>query len=67
MLYVIDAHLALTGKPMGFLNPLLYQMAQDDPSTFNDITSGNNFYLRHGMGDVTWVGSSDGTGFAQHR
>jgi len=29
-------------KPLGFLNPLLYQMAQQDPSTFNDIKEGDN-------------------------
>jgi len=33
-----DASLVKTGKPLGFLNPLLYQMQ----STFNDITQGDN-------------------------
>lgn len=27
---------------LGFLNPLLYKMAAEDPSTFTDITTGNN-------------------------
>jgi len=31
-----------TGKPLGFLNPLIYQMAAAQPSTFTDITVGNN-------------------------
>ena len=31
-----------TGKPLGFLNPLLYKMAADQPSTFVDVTSGSN-------------------------
>jgi len=31
-----------TGKPLGFLNPLLYKMVVDQPSTFHDITVGNN-------------------------
>jgi len=30
-------------KPtLGFLNPLLYQMAEEHPIAFNDITSGDN-------------------------
>jgi len=29
-------------KPLGFLNPLLYQMAAEYPSAFNLITMGNN-------------------------
>jgi len=31
-----------TGKPLGFLNPLLYKMATSDPSTFHDVTTGSN-------------------------
>eukprot|EP00127_Corallochytrium_limacisporum_P001482 Clim_evm2s60 gene=Clim_evmTU2s60 len=30
------------GQPLGFLNPLLYKMAVDDPNTFTQITEGNN-------------------------
>ena len=30
------------GSPLGFLNPLLYKMASEQPNTFNDITSGDN-------------------------
>ena len=33
---------AISGKPLGFLNPLLYQMAQNDPTTFNDFGQGYN-------------------------
>jgi len=29
-------------KQLGFLNPLLYTMAQKHPAAFNDITSGDN-------------------------
>ena len=29
--------------PLGFMNPLLYQMHQEDTSLFNDITIGNNY------------------------
>lgn len=29
-------------KPLGFLNPVLYQMYADEPSAFNDITVGDN-------------------------
>jgi len=34
--------LSKTGKPLGFLNPLLYKMAYAQPSTFTDITVGDN-------------------------
>jgi len=37
-----------TGKPLGFLNPLLYQMATEKPSTFHDITLGDNFCTEGG-------------------
>jgi len=33
-------------KPLGFLNPLLYQIAASDPAAFFDITTGNNFCTR---------------------
>jgi subtilase family serine protease len=42
LLYLVDISLNLTGKGLGFINPLLYQMYQDDPSLFQDITSGIN-------------------------
>lgn len=29
--------------PIGFLNPLLYQMAEEEPLAFHDIVQGNNF------------------------
>jgi len=31
-----------TGKPLGFLNPFIYKMFADDPTTFHDITVGDN-------------------------
>jgi len=31
-----------TGRPLGFLNPLLYTMWAAQPNTFTDITVGNN-------------------------
>jgi len=33
---------ALTGKQLGFLNPLLYQAAAEAPEVFHDITIGDN-------------------------
>lgn len=33
---------AKSGKPLGFLNPFLYQMASADATTFHDITVGDN-------------------------
>merc|ERR1712176_955331 len=29
-------------KPLGFLNPWLYQAATENPQVFNDVTSGEN-------------------------
>jgi len=40
--------LAKTGKPLGFLNPLLYQMAAAQPDAFTDITVGNNVCTENG-------------------
>jgi len=37
-----QAVIAKTGKPLGFLNPFLYQAFAADPSLFNDITVGDN-------------------------
>jgi len=39
---LVDISLAKTGKPLGFMNPLLYQMAEKHPAAFIDITKGNN-------------------------
>jgi len=59
-----------TGKPLGFLNPLLYKMVGDMPSTFHDITKGDNicteggcnanckgFYATAGWDPVSGLGS----------
>jgi len=37
-----QAVLAKTGKPLGFLNPFLYQAYADNPLNFNDVTIGDN-------------------------
>jgi len=37
-----------TGKPLGFLNPLLYKMAVDCPTCFKDITKGDNICTEAG-------------------
>jgi len=36
------ASMEKSGKPLGFLNPFLYKMQADDPTTFHDITVGDN-------------------------
>jgi len=61
-----------TGKPLGFLNPLLYQMEASNPETFNDITVGDNhctedgckprckgFWCTKGWDPVTGLGSAN--------
>jgi tripeptidyl-peptidase-1 len=37
-----DRRLNAGKKPLGFINPLLYQMAKDRPNAFHDITVGHN-------------------------
>jgi len=37
-----QAVIAKTGKPLGFLNPFLYQAYADNAANFNDITIGDN-------------------------
>jgi len=37
-----------TGKPLGFLNPLLYKMAAANPASFTDITKGDNICTEDG-------------------
>jgi len=39
---ITDRRLNQGKKPLGFLNPLLYQMAVAHPAAFNDITVGSN-------------------------
>jgi len=40
--YLNSVSVNKTGKPLGFLNPLLYKMAAAQPSAFTDIVSGDN-------------------------
>ncbi len=60
----------MTGKPLGFLNPLLYSMFEQNPKNFNDITVGDNicteagcqagcrgYYCQIGWDPVTGLGS----------
>ncbi|CAF0815994.1 unnamed protein product [Adineta steineri] len=40
---ILNSHsIKITGKTLGFLNPLLYKMAKECPECLNDITVGNN-------------------------
>jgi tripeptidyl-peptidase-1 len=40
---ILNSHsIKITGKTLGFLNPLLYKMAKECPDCFHDITVGNN-------------------------
>jgi tripeptidyl-peptidase-1 len=65
-----QAQIAKTTKPLGFLNPFLYQMYAAQPNTFNDITVGDNkctesgcspgcqgFYAYKGWDAVSGLGS----------
>jgi len=44
---------------LGYLNPLLYTMAQNQSSTFNDITSGNNYCTEYNCCPQRTGGGSD--------
>jgi tripeptidyl-peptidase-1 len=37
-----QAVVAKTGKPLGFLNPFLYQAASEHPAAFHDVVTGDN-------------------------
>jgi len=39
-----------SGTPLGFLNPFLYQLAEQHPETFTDITVGDNYCTEEGCG-----------------
>jgi len=39
-----------SGKPLGFLNPLLYQAFAADPTIYHDITVGDNKCTEQGCG-----------------
>jgi len=40
--YLNDYSYKKTGKPLGFLNPLLYKMYAEEPAAFTDVTVGDN-------------------------
>jgi len=40
--YLNDYSYNKTGKPLGFLNPFLYQMYAEEPTAFTDVTIGDN-------------------------
>jgi len=46
---VLNSHqIKLTGKPLGFVSPLLYKMWGDNPTTFNDVIIGDNICTEQG-------------------
>uniref|UniRef100_A0A7S0LM24 Peptidase S53 domain-containing protein n=1 Tax=Coccolithus braarudii TaxID=221442 RepID=A0A7S0LM24_9EUKA len=45
-----DISLSKSGKPLGFLNPLLYKMHSDKPGAFTDVTIGDNHCTEEGCG-----------------
>jgi len=46
--YMNDVSIKETGKPLGFLNPLLYQMHEAAPDAFTDVTMGDNKCTEYG-------------------
>jgi tripeptidyl-peptidase-1 len=43
-----DYAITKTGKPLGFANPLIYQMAAAHPAAFHDVTVGDNICTEGG-------------------
>jgi len=78
LLSLVNDRLLNAGKSqLGFLNFLLYQMAQSNPSAFNDITSGSNqcnraycceygFTATKGWDPASGLGSPDFAQFEQY-
>eukprot|EP01084_Bolivina_argentea_P045263 83327_1 len=59
--------------PLGFLNPLIYQIAAEDPTAFNDITRGSStgcngigYPAEEGWDAVTGYGTPNYIKLAQH-
>ena len=46
-------------KPLGFLNPLLYQMYHDNHEIFNDVSKGNNYCTEYNCCPVRNDSGSD--------
>lgn len=60
ILGILNAHQASRGKPrLGFVNPVLYSMYYDDPSIYNDITTGHNWCTEAGCCPTRKDGGSD--------
>jgi len=55
-----DARFLQGKRPLGFLNPLLYQMAEEAPQTFKPITVGNNNGTEDGFVCMYGYGASWG-------
>jgi len=65
-----EEYMKLTGAPLGFVNPLIYEMADVQPNTFQDVVIGDNvcteggcaatckgFYATIGWDPVTGLGT----------
>ena len=57
---ILNAYQRSKGKqPLGFLNPVLYKMAEDNPKIFNDIIEGNNWCTEQTCCNTRDDGGSD--------
>lgn len=57
---LLNQHQISKGKPkLGFINPVLYQMANDNPKIFNDGEEGNNWSTEWNMCPIRKDGGSD--------
>lgn len=54
-----DYQIAHGRSKLGFINPILYQMALDDPSIFTDYTTGNNWCTEQSCCPTNNNGGSD--------
>ena len=56
-----EAFIAKTGTTIGLAGPLMYNMSAVAPTTFNDITTGNNICPRSNAGCVSAVNNGGST------
>jgi tripeptidyl-peptidase-1 len=57
---LLNSHQKSQGKnSLGFINPVLYQMAKDNPKIFNDITEGYNWCTEETCCNLRKDGGSD--------
>ena len=58
-----DYSLSKTGKPLGFINPLIYSLYANKPGAFTDVVTGDNKCTESGCGYACSNGFEASVGF----